>query len=257
MTTEVYEQFRSLMFDNLEEFSMNVTAENYGALAWRTAKQLTPTNMLLHGALGLLTEVSELAEAGVKVLSEDHIKKELGDIVWFCNYIYTSRFGVFLSLAPIEPDTPNSLFTAEVFRMFVSAGEVGTLIKAAAFYGKALDDYALRGGLLEVLRSVHAVCTGMGFSFDNVLQMNIEKLRLRYPDQYTDIAAIARADEVPSSDEILSERSEDIQMLAALRGVPIPENAHELLKEEAYELVKHPVGFDHLAGDAEGSYTAQ
>ena len=174
---------------------MNVTTENYCQLAWRTAKQMPPTDMLLHGALGLLTEVSELAEASLVLKTTDYVTKELGDVVWFCNYIHTSRFGGFMPVAFAMPDTQPEAFSRETLQLLVAAGNIGTAIKAYAFYGKELDGDALRGLLQDAVTQVRIMCAGFSVPYEAVLQANIDKLALRYPEKYSDAAAIARGDE--------------------------------------------------------------
>jgi len=193
---EVARQFRDLMFTDPKEATMPaITTQNYGQFAWRTAKILPPTAMLVHGALGLLTEVSELAEANVVLKTADYVAKELGDIVWFCNYIHTSRFGGFINLDVAVPDRAGSSFSQDTFGLLTKVGEVGTVIKAYAFYDKPLNDDDLRGLLQDVIEFVRIMSYAFSLKFTDILQLNIDKLALRYPDKYTDAAAIARADE--------------------------------------------------------------
>jgi NTP pyrophosphatase (non-canonical NTP hydrolase) len=197
----VTRQFRDLIFGNLKGITMEVTTENYGSLAWRTAKIMTSNrDMLAHGALGLLTEVSELAEALVSSNAPkgtEYIKKELGDIIWFANYIYHSYVPSNLNLVMPIPMEIAQPFGQEVLALQIRAGNIGSMIKAHLYYNKPFDLVSLVENLNEIVVSVNMVCKGFGFTFQEVLQTNIDKLRQRYPEQYTDQDAIERKDEAP------------------------------------------------------------
>lgn len=175
---------------------MSVTVQNYAILARRTAKVMGCRDMLGHGALGLLTEVGELGEANLDLKTADYIIKELGDVMWFCAYIYQANFGVPMELhvlpAPQEVTRP---FSRENYQLLKCASNVGTMIKARLYYDKPLNGAALSDELYACIASVRQICLGFCIPFEEVLQTNIEKLRLRYPDKYTDQDAVERKDE--------------------------------------------------------------
>jgi len=78
-------------------------------------------------------------------------------------------------------------------------GEVVDLIKKTTINGKPLDTIEMMKELgdlewyLTLLRSV------LGIDREVVLQMNIEKLRQRYKDGYSDEASVKRADVMPEN----------------------------------------------------------
>lgn len=78
--------------------------------------------------------------------------------------------------------------------MSSDAGEFVDCVKKYAIYGKALDvDNALEE-IGDVLWFCALACRTIGASMSAVMAENINKLAKRYPEKYTDEAAIARAD---------------------------------------------------------------
>lgn len=81
---------------------------------------------------------------------------------------------------------------------FGLAGEVGEIIdpiKKSMFYGKPLDTANIReeaGDLLWYLAG--PLCRALGCTMEDLARDVTAKLEKRYPDRYTDQAAIARAD---------------------------------------------------------------
>lgn len=86
-----------------------------------------------------------------------------------------------------------------------SAGEVGELvdaIKKHVMYGKDLDKEHLKEELGDCLWYFSILLDEIGSSFEEVMQMNHDKLEKRYPSGYTNEAAIVRADK-KSYDDIV------------------------------------------------------
>ena len=81
------------------------------------------------------------------------------------------------------------------------AGEVGELtdtIKKHLIYGKALDVENIREEIGDVLWFCALMATAIGDSLNDIGFQNIEKLRQRYPEKYSDFHASARLDKVSS-----------------------------------------------------------
>ena len=178
---------------------MNLTT--YISEALRTAKPLATKDALIHGALGLLTESAEYAETIVchwdaGLHAGGTVIEELGDGAWFAVYTANAA-GVSLANdtvlsynAPARPLT----HAITALRYNVAAGKVGTRIKAFVVYNKPIDADALRSELSDVVRALIDCCKANRVVFGDVLAQNIAKLKLRYPDAYSDAAAITRAD---------------------------------------------------------------
>jgi NTP pyrophosphatase (non-canonical NTP hydrolase) len=78
------------------------------------------------------------------------------------------------------------------------AGEVLDAVKKTWIYGKELDRENLLEESGDLLFYIVALLTENGFTLEDAMQANIEKLKKRYPEGYTDSAAIERADKVQS-----------------------------------------------------------
>lgn len=73
-------------------------------------------------------------------------------------------------------------------------GELAKTAKAHLYYGKPLDKANVAEELGDILWFVQLACTATGFNLAEVAEANIEKLRVRYPQLYSNEAALARAD---------------------------------------------------------------
>lgn len=79
------------------------------------------------------------------------------------------------------------------------AGESGELVDAVkkhVIYNKDLDTANLREEIGDIMWYLALMCRTLDFDLDEILQENIVKLSLRYPDKYTDLHAVARLDKV-------------------------------------------------------------
>lgn len=74
------------------------------------------------------------------------------------------------------------------------AGEVVDAVKKTWIYGKQLDRENILEECGDLLFYIQALLTENGFTLDNAMAHNVAKLSIRYPEGYTDQAAIDRAD---------------------------------------------------------------
>ena len=184
---------------------------DYMPLAMRTEKQLPTNERLQHGCLGLITEAGEIVteikrtEIYKKELSEDrmvHICEEIGDIVWYV--------AIFVNVLQIEPSTleyqprmPRPEEGEDSDKMVVLSMVLGEHIGRICFGVMkcemqgvvTLEDKGLIsasiGMVLEICRIAAEHCNS---TLEKCLEDNIAKLRIRYPDAYSNEAAEARAD---------------------------------------------------------------
>ena len=75
-----------------------------------------------------------------------------------------------------------------------ATSEFLTLVKAATVYGKPVSAIALLGALKNHMQALFFAVDKLGYSLDQVAAKNILKLKLRYPEKYSDADAILRAD---------------------------------------------------------------
>lgn len=188
--------------------------QEYTPLALRTAKIMeSKLDMLVHGAMGCMTEAGELAATAQRYIAiggmdEENAVEELGDSAWFA--VYTA-FSLGLSLhdimahvevvKPVDARRPQDPVSATSFgfatlALNAAAERIGTPVKAHKFYGKPLDQLAVSRALGEYIGGLRTLCAYLGVSFGTVLSTNVAKLSKRYPEKYSDTAAIERADKV-------------------------------------------------------------
>lgn len=74
------------------------------------------------------------------------------------------------------------------------AGEVIDAVKKTWIYGKPLDRENILEECGDLLFYISALLTQTGYTLDDAMNANMDKLKKRYPDGYTDNAALARAD---------------------------------------------------------------
>lgn len=70
------------------------------------------------------------------------------------------------------------------------SGEAVDHIKKALFTGGRIDTTKLMLELGDILFYIANLATECGLSLDHIAQANVQKLRKRYPDGYSDAAAV-------------------------------------------------------------------
>lgn len=84
------------------------------------------------------------------------------------------------------------------------AGEVGEAVdavKKAVMYGKPLDLNNIKEESGDILWYMSLLLDSIGSSFEEVMQMNHDKLEKRYPGGFTEAKAIARADKTEETEK--------------------------------------------------------
>lgn len=72
------------------------------------------------------------------------------------------------------------------------ASEFADIIKKAVFYGKEIDIEHLKKELGDSLWYIAIACDVIGTDFEELMALNIEKLKARYPEKWTAENAINR-----------------------------------------------------------------
>lgn len=75
------------------------------------------------------------------------------------------------------------------------SGEVLDLIKKVWVYDKPLDREKLIEEMGDVTHYLMMLCIKLQIDFQVLMENNVAKLKKRYPDGYSDAAALARADQ--------------------------------------------------------------
>jgi len=151
-----------------------------------------------HGIEGITTEVIELLECFVKDpdddLKPDEVAEELGDIFWYMALICREYNWTFNDL--------NSIHTCELVirdiqtvieMMVIQVGGLVNIMKRAHFYKKhELDKQKIKDKLMFIYRDIKWICNKINMTEEFIQELNINKLRLRYPDKFTSDKAINR-----------------------------------------------------------------
>ena len=74
------------------------------------------------------------------------------------------------------------------------SGEVAEMIKKAFYHGHALEKEALSQELGDVLWYLAVMASGLGLSLDQIASENIDKLRARYPEGFSEERSRNRSD---------------------------------------------------------------
>jgi NTP pyrophosphatase (non-canonical NTP hydrolase) len=74
------------------------------------------------------------------------------------------------------------------------SGEVAEMIKKAFYHGHALEREKLSKELGDVLWYLAVMASGLGLSLDRIASENIDKLRARYPDGFSEEHSRNRVD---------------------------------------------------------------
>lgn len=91
-----------------------------------------------------------------------------------------------LIAAPDFQITPDQVMLAwNALGLAGEAGEVADLVKKAVFHQQGLDKEKIKRELGDVLWYIAAVCSGLQISLEEVAELNIEKLKARFPEGYS------------------------------------------------------------------------
>lgn len=154
-------------------------------------------------ALGLAGEAGEVADIVIDEQIGDgyelsqRIAKELGDVLWYTAALaYAHGFELASLLGSRKRDTAELL--ASNFRLTLKmCGHVGRLadhVKKHLGHGHDLDLKLIGDALSEILWHIMAIGMRFGQPLARISEINVEKLRVRYPDGFSEEASKARAD---------------------------------------------------------------
>lgn len=99
--------------------------------------------------------------------------------------------------APITPElvermTGHARSIHAIFGLITETGELTDGFKRAIFYGKPLDITNVREELGDFFWYIAILMDEFGFSFEEVMKLNIQKLLARFPEKFTEVDALNR-----------------------------------------------------------------
>lgn len=193
----------------------------YQPLALRTEKPLpTVIERLVHAAMGLATEsgeiVTELKRMSIYGKSLDdldkaepprsirqHIAEEIGDTFWYLAIAAdAAQLPFFTSTLPaMEPLRRGTPDLERLYGVSLSlpaaTGRVCAIVQQRVRHPRIAAEAGtqdLANALYHVAQNLLDAADAIGVPIQNILTDNIEKLRIRFPQAYSNEAAEARAD---------------------------------------------------------------
>lgn len=194
-----------LTFSNERHFQMDF--QNYRPLALRTAKWFpNQRDNIRHATLGMITEMGEFSTIikrhviygkPVDDAMRENMCEEIGDFLWYLPLLLEAIGHTGPLPVPAEGDGLASFpnFNLQdpgdwpLIVTFMSAAVVMTIADQ-----EAGDDLPLKVVQMLVELVDDHIAPWLGTTGDELRAQNIEKLRQRFPDKYSDEAAEARAD---------------------------------------------------------------
>lgn len=156
---------------------------------------------LLHGAIGLASELAEIREMGQqKEIDKVNLKEEMGDLCWYMGIMVSelgldpeSVFRTTAIMAPTEhPDYQKDYLNQHIDGMTIDIGEMIDLLKKNLVYGKELNIASMQEKLFSLSCEIESALNIYGMFSSEARERNIEKLRARYGEKFTEAAALER-----------------------------------------------------------------
>jgi len=79
-----------------------------------------------------------------------------------------------------------------VLGLGTEAGEIQDAVKRTLFYGAKLDEVNLKEEAGDLMWYLAILLNKLGISFEDVMETNVKKLKLRYPEKFTHEKALNR-----------------------------------------------------------------
>ena len=145
--------------------------KEYIKLAMRTnVKDRSFKDNILNGLLGLYGEITEFTENN---LTNIEMAVELGDIYWYLALLFDT-----LELEPME-------VAGEGVRTIETIGKLSDHFKKHFFQGHDLDLPYIHHNLCLILRDLNETANNIMSSPEEVMELNIKKLKDRFPNGFS------------------------------------------------------------------------
>lgn len=155
--------------------------EIYQKNAIRTCVDLGSLQLnLSHMCLGMLSEINELSSA---LENEDpvNVSEELADIMWYVANYCTYR-DITLTYLP----------ASVVSDLVDDISKLSDLVKKYLAYGKEINRQQELACIVNIVLGVQSYFNGLDIELEEALENNINKLKVRYPDKFSQEKALNR-----------------------------------------------------------------
>lgn len=138
----------------------------------------------LHCAIGMVTEFGEILQAIENPSSVDkvNVMEEVGDVLWYLAGL--QRYYTDCDWEEVE-STGYSNLAYLVNAATVEAIEVLDAYKKFAYYGKPLKHESQKSKMYFIYRCCSDILKHTGHTMEECRQINIDKLKARFPDKFT------------------------------------------------------------------------
>lgn len=148
---------------------------------------------LAHMVFGLGGEIGELISCvGTELknrIDRVNLGEELGDLYWYISNYCNLRSLPIPEESSIVIDVPND----ECLELLIiNIADLTDLVKRYIAYGKAIEKPKELEIVYNIYAALHLFETLYDIEGSTVRKRNIDKLKVRYPDRYTDTAALNR-----------------------------------------------------------------
>ena len=168
-----------------------MTPNEYQKLAMRTkGNTFTDKELMVNAALGLAGESTEYLESVADGNIDDN-KKELGDIQWYVALMCDVCGFDFSALMELKFPLYGKVSTKQAMLPPV-AGGICDHIKKMYFHGHDIPKDDLFKLLSYFQNIILDICDESGFDIKEIWQLNIDKLKKRYPDGFDSEKSIHR-----------------------------------------------------------------
>lgn len=185
--------------------------KEYEELAMRTNNDKGFDLNCLHGVTGILTELGEVVDAYKRniwygtALDTTNVTEEIGDILWYMALLSYNINSTALTLDPLSDGVeefglpPNSTVSnIDLLKLLLEiSADVGRLcnfVATAEALGVVGEELAT--GIDMQMYTIHfqlrIFCDLTGISMEKTAEVNVAKLKARFPNKFTEEAAVNR-----------------------------------------------------------------
>ncbi len=156
---------------------------------------------LLHGAIGLASELAEIRDMAQKQkIDEINLKEEMGDLCWYMGIMISELEldpeDIFRSQGTMvylnDPEGQKIYLNEYIDNMTIDIGDMIDLLKKHLMYGKELNVKGVKQKLLSLSCAIEFALNIFSMTSGEARERNIEKLRARYGEKFTEAAANER-----------------------------------------------------------------
>jgi NTP pyrophosphatase (non-canonical NTP hydrolase) len=161
-----------------------VLSEKTQSLEFHSGKQ---AENLLHGVLGVVTELDELMDWNDEV----NKKEEVADVFWYLALL-DRELNLNLKLEDFSKSFSQLNNNALIMKSFRLSNYLLDCLKKKLYYNKPIDSDDFSMKISEIFECMEIFCHHNSIDVSSILETNIQKLKARYGDKFSSDKAINR-----------------------------------------------------------------